>query len=130
MLIRPRRRRSDTPAAKVFLIDADGHVESKSALRQSLVGNPRFEHCANLEVAIVTRDSTLTGLSLRDSTTLSVVEVPADGVLVRTHSHPGNALVQGRIELDSEGYIVADSEMRMNLPGIYAAGHMRSGSRH
>ena len=39
---------------------------------------------------------------------------------------PATELVQGQLELDPGGYVVADETTRTNLPGVYAVGDVRT----
>ncbi|MDR1032973.1 MAG: FAD-dependent oxidoreductase [Candidatus Nomurabacteria bacterium] len=56
-------------------------------------------------------------------------EVTADGVFVFVGIRPSNGFVAGTgIELDATGYIKTDGGYQTALPGVFAAGDIRSGS--
>ena len=49
-----------------------------------------------------------------------------DGVFVSIGREPASGLVQGQVELDEGGYVVAGEDTRTSLPGVYAVGDVRS----
>ena len=68
----------------------------------------------------------LTGLTVKNLQTGQEKELAVDGLFIYVGFAPvTNFLPQG-IELDAQGFIVTDTEMRTNIPGIFAAGDIRS----
>lgn len=51
-----------------------------------------------------------------------------DGVFVRVGLAPNSAFLNGLVALDGEGRVVTDALMRTSLPGVFAAGDIRSDS--
>ena len=49
-------------------------------------------------------------------------DIPADGVFVFIGLVPNTEFMKGVVELDKEGYIVADRDMKTSEPGIFACG--------
>lgn len=49
-----------------------------------------------------------------------------DGVFVFIGYDPNNGLVRGFLEVDSYGFIVTDNDMGTSMPGVFAAGDIRS----
>ena len=48
------------------------------------------------------------------------------GVFVFVGYEPDTALFQGQIEMDENGYILAKETTKTNLPGVFAAGDLRT----
>ena len=68
----------------------------------------------------------LTGLTVKNLQTCQEKQLAVDGLFIYVGFAPvTNFLPQG-IELDAQGFIVTDTEMRTNIPGIFAAGDIRS----
>ncbi|MDY0258450.1 thioredoxin-disulfide reductase [Desulfovibrio sp.] len=68
----------------------------------------------------------LTGLTVKNLQTGQEKQLAVDGLFIYVGFAPvTNFLPQG-IELDAQGFIVTDTEMRTNIPGIFAAGDIRS----
>lgn len=52
--------------------------------------------------------------------------IPAKGLFVYVGFMPVTGFLPPEIEKDKQGFIVTDTEMRTNIPGIFAAGDIRS----
>ncbi|MDR1032950.1 MAG: FAD-dependent oxidoreductase [Candidatus Nomurabacteria bacterium] len=56
-------------------------------------------------------------------------ELPVDGIFVFVGIHPaGEFAAESGLKLDEQGYIKTDLNFQTNLPGVFAAGDIRSGS--
>ena len=53
-------------------------------------------------------------------------EVAVIGVFMAVGIQPTNSLVKGQLELDRSGYIVAGEDGKTSLPGVFAAGDLRT----
>ncbi len=56
------------------------------------------------------------------------VEFPTDGVFVFVGLSPNTGFLKGKIELDEIGLIKTNLHLETNLPGVFAAGDVRSGA--
>ena len=54
--------------------------------------------------------------------------IPVKGVFIYIGHIPNTSFLRGFIELDETGHIPTDGDMRTNIPGVFAAGDVRSGS--
>ncbi len=56
-----------------------------------------------------------------------IKRIPVDGVFIFVGFKPlGRELFEEHIDHDKDGYILTDSNMRTNIPGVYAAGDCRA----
>ncbi len=78
---------------------------------------------------IVGQDSKVTKVIGTDKTTGQKVEFPTDGVFVFVGLMPNSQfLQQSDIELDDIGFVKTDARLETKLPGVFAAGDIRSGA--
>jgi thioredoxin reductase (NADPH) len=63
---------------------------------------------------------------LRDVKTGAEEILPAAGAFVYVGNDPQTGMVQGQIELDEIGYIVAQEDTRTSIEGVFAAGDVRT----
>ena len=49
-----------------------------------------------------------------------------DGIFVSVGTNPATGLLQGEVTMDQAGYLCADETTRTNLPGVFAAGDVRT----
>lgn len=68
----------------------------------------------------------LTGLKLKNVKTGAVTNLAVDGVFVAIGHSPNTAIFKGQLDLDGEGYIVAEpGGTATSVPGVFAAGDVR-----
>lgn len=75
--------------------------------------------------ALEGRDS-LEGLVLQHTKTKAESRLPVDGLFIFVGYTPQNEFLPDGLALDEQGFLVTDNEMRTNIPGIFAAGDIRS----
>lgn len=68
----------------------------------------------------------LQGLKLRNKKDGQESILPVTGLFVYVGFMPVTSFLPDELEKDSQGFLVTDAEMRTNLPGIFAAGDIRS----
>ena len=72
-------------------------------------------------------DKKVTSVVLADSVTGAQSELPADGVFIFVGMIPRTSLFQ-TVPVDENGYIKTDEDMHTIIPGLFAAGDVRSKS--
>ncbi|MBO4300179.1 MAG: FAD-dependent oxidoreductase, partial [Desulfovibrio sp.] len=79
--------------------------------------------------SVVTRlhgEDALTGLTIKDLKNNEERHLPVDGLFVYVGFAPATNFLPPDIQRDPQGFLVTDTEMRTNIPGIFAAGDIRS----
>jgi thioredoxin reductase (NADPH) len=56
------------------------------------------------------------------------VEFPTDGVFVFVGLMPNSQFVKDTVELDNVGFVITDDNLQTKIPGVFAAGDIRSGA--
>lgn len=112
--------------AKVYLI------HRRDALRASKIYHEPLENTGNIQilwnatVETLHRDQKLTGVTLRQVKTGETVELPLDGLFVSVGQAPNTALFRDQLDLDESGYIKSGENTETSIPGVYAAGDVRT----
>jgi thioredoxin reductase (NADPH) len=60
--------------------------------------------------------------------TNEITMLDVSGVFVSVGSQPVTGYLKGIVALDANGAIITDNKLETNVPGIFAAGDIRSGS--
>lgn len=106
-------RREEFRGAMVYqkkLEDLGEKVEIyRSTVIKSLVGEDQLE-----------------GLILRNLITNEEIEISVNGLFIYVGFQPITAFLPPELEKDPQGFIITDTEMRTSIPGIFAAGDIRS----
>ena len=92
------------------------------ALEQA--GNVRF--LWNAAVEAITGDKAVAGLQYRDLVSGRQALLPCAGVFVAISRQPETTLLAGQLPLDPAGYVSADETTATAVPGVFAAGDVRS----
>jgi len=110
---------------KVTIVHRRGELRATKYLQQKAMKNEKidfFWHGVPMEII---GDDTVSGVAVRDVRSDTVSEVNVDGVFVYVGHSPSTELVKGLVELDQNGYIITDDELRTSTPGLFAAGDVR-----
>ncbi len=113
-------------AQKVILI------HRRDSLRATKIYHDQLQKAQNVEIrwnSTVNRllgEERLTGVELRDDHSGEISLLKLDGLFVSVGRSPVTELFDGQLELDGNGYIVADESTKTNLPGVFAVGDVRT----
>lgn len=110
---------------KVYLIHRRDTLRASAVYRDRLQNAPNIELVLDSEVIKLLFDDVIKGIEVINKVTHERTAIDCDGVFVAIGRLPNTALVKGQVELDSEGYIVADETTKTNIPGVFAAGDIR-----
>lgn len=113
-------------AQKVILVHRRDTLRATKVYHAPLMQAENLEFRWNSAVTELLHADKLTGVILKDVNTGEETAVPCDGVFVSIGRKPATELVQGQLELDRGGYIVADETTKTNLAGVYAVGDVRT----
>jgi thioredoxin reductase (NADPH) len=79
-------------------------------------------------VEAISGDKLVNKIRLRHVNTGRQSVLNVDGVFVNVGSQPATGYLKGVLALDAVGAIVVNDKMETGVPGVYAAGDIRSGS--
>lgn len=111
---------------KVILIHRRDTLRATKIYHQPLMDAENVEFRWNSSVTELLSDGRLTGLRVQNLKTGEESILECEGLFVSIGRSPNTGLVQGQLELDGAGYIVADESTRTSLPGVFAAGDVRT----
>jgi len=114
-------------AAKVIVIEAMPSLTASAILRDRAKENPRIEIRTGVKVTAVTGAEQVTGVEIEGQGGKKET-IATDGVLVHIGLDPNTDYLKGKVPLDSQGQVKVNQQMETDVPGIFAAGDIRSGS--
>ncbi len=104
--------------------------------RDEFRGHKCFQNRCEVNSVITIRRSTLpkrilgkdkvTGLEVENVKTGEIEHLSVDGVFIFVGYEPHGDFFPNEIKRDKQGFIITDLEMRTTIPGIFAAGDIRS----
>jgi thioredoxin reductase (NADPH) len=110
---------------KVLLIHRRDAFRAQAGLVQRVLQNPRIEVRLNTRPLEIRGGRQVSSALLENTATGERYDEPADAVFVFAGTVPRTELVPDA-ETDEAGYIVTDQRMASSIPGIFAAGDVRS----
>ncbi|WP_432877516.1 thioredoxin-disulfide reductase [Kribbella sp. CA-245084] len=112
-------------ARSVTIVHRRDELRASKIMAQRAMDNPKISFAWNSEVTEIHGDAKLTGITLRDTRTGDLSELPVTGLFVAIGHDPRSELVKAVVDLDDEGYVlVAGRTTRTNLPGVFASGDL------
>lgn len=113
-------------AQKVILVHRRDSLRATKVYHGPLLNAPNVEFRWNSVVAALLHENRVTGVRLRDVNTGEETELSCDGVFVSVGRKPASQLVKDQLQLDENGYVIADESTQTSLPGVYAVGDVRT----
>ena len=113
-------------AQKVILVHRRDTLRATKVYHAPLMQAENLEFRWNSVVTELLHEEKLTGVKVKNVHTGEEDTIPCDGVFISVGRKPATELVQGQLELDRSGYIIADETTATNLPGVYAVGDVRT----
>lgn len=111
-------------AERVILIHRRDTLRAEKALVRQLEGAANVEFLWNTRITALLGTETLTGLTLESGGRERGLDCA--GLFVSIGRMPASSLAAGQLELDEQGYILADETTKTAIPGVYAAGDVRT----
>lgn len=106
-------------------------VHRRDSLRASKVYMDGLEKSGveilwNSKITEILHEKRVTGVKILNVLDHTSSEVSCEGLFVAIGRTPDTELFKGQIDLDGQGYIVADETTKTNLPGVFAVGDVRT----
>ena len=111
---------------KVILINRRDKLRASKIYQEQLFNRENIEFCWNMEVNKLLGENRLSSVQLREVNTDEVSIINVDGLFVSIGQSPATELFSQSIELDKQGYIVANETTKTNIDGVFAAGDVRT----
>ena len=111
---------------KVYIVHRRDKLRGAKRLQERLQALENIEFVWNSETAAIEGNGQVEALRLRQTKTGEEKRLDVDGVFIAVGIAPESELYAGQIELDEQGYIRADESGQTSVPGVFAAGDVRT----
>lgn len=113
-------------AKKVIVIHRRDELRAQKIIQERAFNNPKMEFIWDTVVQEIHGDGKIEKLELVNRKTNAISFIPVDGIFIYVGILPNCELFESRLKLDGGGFVITDDHMHTNVPGIYAAGDIRS----
>ncbi|HEX8510440.1 MAG TPA: thioredoxin-disulfide reductase [Propionibacteriaceae bacterium] len=112
-------------ASSVTLIHRRDQLRASKIMVARAENDPKISFAWNSEVRAIHGDSSLSGVTLRDTRTGDERELDVSGLFVAIGHDPRSDLIAGQVDLDAQGYVLTQGKgTRTNLEGVFACGDL------
>jgi thioredoxin reductase (NADPH) len=111
-------------ASKVTIIHRRNELRASKIMQERAFKNPKIDFIwDNVVTEILSEDrKDVSGVRLKNVRTGETSVKAVEGVFLGIGHQPNTRIFAGKLELDSNGYIVTDRRQRTGIPGVFAAG--------
>jgi thioredoxin reductase (NADPH) len=100
-------------------------LRASKIMQERATANPKIRFIWDSAVKEITGDDKVTGVQLHNLKSGKDSHVKAEGVFVAIGYEPNTGFLKGKVELDSQGYVVTRKETETSVQGVFAAGDVR-----
>ena len=113
-------------ASKVFVVHRRDTLRASKIYHETLMKAENVEFFWDSQVTGILSDDKVTGVRIKNINTGDERNLSCDGIFVAIGRKPASELTAGQLDLDERGYIIADESTKTNIPGVFAAGDVRT----
>lgn len=111
---------------KVYLIHRRDELRGAKSLQKKLMAMENVEILWDTVVESIEGENKVQSMNLLNKKTGEKSTIDVDGVFVAVGISPNSEAYEGLVEMDKGGYIVAGEDGITSVPGIFAAGDVRT----
>ncbi len=111
---------------KVWLIHRRDSLRAAKSLQEQLFACENVEVFWNQTVLEIYGNGLVDGITLHNVKTNTDSKLAVEGVFIAVGMKPDTEAFRGVVECDEAGYIIAGEDCAASVPGIYAAGDIRT----
>lgn len=114
-------------AKKVYLVHRRDTLRATKLYRDALMKAENVEIIWNSRVVEITEDGNrASGVRISDIYGYEESAIACDGIFISIGRQPVTGFLRNALELDENGYIIANESTRTNIDGVFAIGDVRT----
>jgi thioredoxin reductase (NADPH) len=111
-------------ATKVTVVHRRDELRASAILQQRAKENPKMNFIWDSAVKNIQGNGAVQQVDLENLKTGKKEPFKTDGIFIFIGHTPNTELFKGQLEMDAEGYLVANKYMETSVPGVFAAGEV------
>ncbi len=113
-------------AKKVYLIHRRDTLRATKVYHDPLLKSENVEFLWDSKITQILADKRVNSLKVQNLKTQDEQTLTVDGLFVSIGRSPCTDVFKDSVALDDYGYIIADETTKTNIPGVFAAGDVRT----
>lgn len=111
---------------EVNVIHRRNELRATRVIQERAFGNPKIRFVWDTVVTGINGDELVESVILKNVKSGEISEMATDGVFIFIGTLPRSKFLNGIVPLDKDGFVIVNTEMETNVPGIFAAGDVVS----
>lgn len=107
---------------ELVIVHRRDSLRADQVLQDRAFSDPKIRFVWDSAVEEITGDAKVAGVRIRNLKTGEVTDLDTQGVFPYIGHVPNTRIFTGVLDLDENGYILADERTRTKIPGVFAAG--------
>lgn len=112
-------------ANRVRVIHRRDELRAGETLKRRAMENEKMSFIWDTVVEEIIGNGKVQAIRTRNVKSDATEELTTDGVFIFIGHFPNTDLFKGQLEMDSQGYLVADKRAMTSIPGVFAAGEVQ-----
>ncbi len=112
--------------SKVHHIHRRDELRAVKLLQERAMAEEKIEFVWDTVPVRILGETGVEGIELKNVKTGEITRRAVQGVFVFIGTEPNTDLVRGLLDLDKSGFVITDQCMQASVPGVFAAGDIRS----
>ena len=113
-------------AKKVYVVHRRDTLKATKIYHEPLFKADNVEFLWNSTIDDFIVDNKVVGAKVKNIIDNSITEIACDGIFISIGRKPATEFLSDKVQLDENGYIVADESTKTNISGVYAIGDVRT----
>ena len=109
---------------RVILVHRRDKLRASRVLADAVLSNPKISFVPNAQVVGLVSEGGLSAVKIARENREETLS--ASALFVSIGRAPASELFRGQLDIDGGGYIIAGEDTKTSLPGVFAAGDVRT----
>ena len=111
---------------KVIVVHRRDRLRAEKVYHAPLFKAQNVEFEWNSTVCAILADNKVKGIKIKNVIEGSEKEICTDGIFISIGRYPQTELFRGQLDIDKNGYIIADETTKTSVSGVFAVGDVRT----
>lgn len=111
---------------KVIVVHRRDTLRAEKVYHEPLLKAPNVEFEWNSTVCEILAENKVTGVKIKNTIDGTEKEIHTDGVFISIGRVTQTELFRGQLDIDKNGYIIADETTKTSISGVFAVGDVRT----
>lgn len=113
-------------AKKVYIVHRRDTLKATKLYHEPLMKADNIEFLWDSKIVKLISEDRITGAEILNIKTEKHEKISCDGIFISIGRKPATSFLGEGIDLDENGYIIADESTKTNIDGVYAVGDIRT----